>query len=236
MALGGLDDLPPTLMSRSVVVRMRRRAPHEEIESFRHRLHSAEGHALRDELARWATTIPAGAWPEMPDEIQDRDADLWEALLIVADAAGGDWPKRARCAGVTTVTASKAAVPSMGVRLLADLRTVFENRGNLDYLSTEDVLSDLVAIEEGPWADLRGKPLSSISLSTRLRRYEVRPRTVRTGARTSKGYARADLIDPWTRYVTAVTGPEKDTEGQPADGAVTPVTTVTAIDDPGDPQ
>jgi len=149
------------------------------------------------------------------------------ALLIVADAAGGDWPNRARCAGVTTVTASKATVPSMGMRLLADLRTVFESHGNPDYLSTEDVLSELVVIEEAPWAYLRGKPLSSISLSTRLRRYEVRPRTLRTGTRTSKGYARADLIDPWTRYVTGVTGLERDAVGRPPNETVTPVTTVT---------
>src|ERR1700757_1475556 len=36
--LAGLDDLPDTLMSRSVVIRMRRRAPTEQIEPWRHRI------------------------------------------------------------------------------------------------------------------------------------------------------------------------------------------------------
>lgn len=94
VALAGLDDLPDTIMSRSIVIRMRRRAPDELIEPFRHRLHSAEGYAIRDDLSRWAADIPDGVWPEMPDGIEDRNADVWEALLAVADAAGGDWPKR----------------------------------------------------------------------------------------------------------------------------------------------
>jgi hypothetical protein len=35
VALAGLDDLPDTIMSRSVVIRMRRRAPDEKIEPWR---------------------------------------------------------------------------------------------------------------------------------------------------------------------------------------------------------
>ena len=41
----------------SVVVRMRRRAPQEVIEPFRHRVNAEEGHAIRDGLAGWASTI-----------------------------------------------------------------------------------------------------------------------------------------------------------------------------------
>ena len=33
-------------------------------------------------------------WPDLPAEIQDRDADIWEgALVAVADAVGGEWPE-----------------------------------------------------------------------------------------------------------------------------------------------
>lgn len=237
VALAGLDDLPDTLMSRSVVVRMRRRSQQEIVEPFRPRLNAPEGETLRDQLARWAMTIPAGVWPDMPDGIEDRDADIWEALLAVADAAGGDWPDRARVSAVTLVTDSKAAIPSMGVRLLADIRTIF---GEEDYLFTEELLAGLVAIDEAPWADLRGKPIDARGLARRLAKYEVKPRTVRVGDRTGKGYAREDLADPWARYVTSVTVPlanssrrymselvrnDADGLGPPAKGSVTSVTT-----------
>ncbi len=68
---------------------------------------------------------PLIRWPDMPDGIEDRNADVWEPLLAVADLAGGDWPKRARVAAVTLVTAAADQKQRLGIQLLADLRTVF---------------------------------------------------------------------------------------------------------------
>lgn len=202
VALAGLDDLPDTLMSRSVIVRMRRRSPNEIVEPFRHRLHSKEGYALRDELEAWSAQIPVGIWPDMPDEIADRNADIWEALFAIADAAGGDWPERSRCDAVTLVTATKSAPPSLGIRLLTDIRSAFDDTDE-EHVFTEDLLSALIEMEESPWGDMRGKALDSRSLARRLAKFEVKPRTVRIGDRTSKGYARTDFYDVWSRYVTA---------------------------------
>lgn len=223
VALAGLDDLPDTLMSRSVVIRMRRRSPAEVVEPFRHRLHADEGHALRDRLAAWSQTIPTGHWPAMPPEIADRDADCWEALIAVADAAGGVWPLRARCDGVTLVTAMRAAPPSIGVRLLADLRAVFRDHGNPEHLFTDNIIEALVAMEEAPWGEIRGKALDARSLSRRLARYDVHPHTVRIGERTAKGYSRADLCDVWERYVTNPVGVQNPPTPEP-DSSVTSVT------------
>ncbi len=200
VALAGLDDLPDTLMSRSVVIRMRRRAPHEVVEPFRYRVNAPQGAEIRDRLTAWAETMTL-CWPEMPDQITDRNADCWEPLLAVADAAGGHWPERARVAAVALVADSMAAPPSLGVRLLSDLRTVF---GNAENMSTEDVLGALVALEEAPWGDIRGKELDARGLSRRLSRYGVKPRTVRIGERTPKGYTAGDLADPWSRYLPNV--------------------------------
>jgi hypothetical protein len=97
VALAGLGGLPDTLLSRSVVVRMRRRAPGEMVEPFRRRINGPEGEELRDRLAAWAELAVAPAvnsYPTIPPSINDRDADVWEPLLAVADAAGGDWPLR----------------------------------------------------------------------------------------------------------------------------------------------
>jgi hypothetical protein len=199
VALAGLDDLPDTLMSRSVIVRMRRRAPSEVIEPFRHRVHSAAGTALRDALAEWMKAVPVGAWPEMPEQITDRNADIWEALFAVADEAGGTWPDRARLAAVTLVTDVTAAPASLGVRLLEDIQTAF---GDQDNLTTESLLSALVAMDEAPWGELRGKPLDARGLARRLAKYEVKPKTIRNGNLVAKGYSRSDFFDAWSRYVT----------------------------------
>ena len=201
VALAGLGGLPDTILSRSVIIRMRRRAPDELVQPYRRRDHAPQGHELRLRLEDWAAGIEAEmteARPAMPDSVVDRDADVWEPLLAIAEAAGGGWPERARVAAVALVAESKRGTPSLGIKLLADLRTIF---GEEDHLATEDILTRLHRIEESPWGDLRGKPLDARGLAQRLRPYEVKPTTVRILASTPKGYRREDLHDAWVRYL-----------------------------------
>ena len=201
VALAGLDDLPDTLMSRSVVVRMRRRAPGEFVEPWRLRVNGGDARTLAERITAWADSVrPSvfGAWPAMPQEVEDRNADVWEALLAVADAAGGDWSARARVAAVAHVVQAQAAPPSLGVQLLSDLRSVF---GSDSVLSTDAVLARLVALEEAPWGDLRGRELDARGLARRLAKYDVRPRVHRIGGATPRGYSIEDLADAWSRYL-----------------------------------
>jgi hypothetical protein len=201
VALAGLGFLPDTLMSRSVIIRMRRRAPGESIEPYRRRLHAAEGENLRNRLEAWATEIAseiAGNWPQMPDGITDRAADCWEPLLAVADAAGGHWPEIARVAAVTLVTLATEASPSLGIRLLTDIREVF---GDQKAMPTGELLNRLRELPESPWNNLRGKPLDDRSLAARLRKYEIKPKVIRFGEHPHRGYERADLLDAWQRYL-----------------------------------
>lgn len=211
VAMAGLGGLPDTLLSRAVIVRMRRRAPNESVEPFRRRVHCADGWKLRDQLDAWTGDVlgtVAKAWPEMPDGIADRDADVWEPLLAVADAAGGKWRETARVAAVALVAASKESTPSLGVRLLKDLRTVF---GDRDEMSTEAIITALHALDEAPWAELNGKGVNSRYLGKSLRKYEVHSENVRIGAAVLKGYKRERLWDPWTRYL-----PEESKVDSPA--------------------
>ncbi len=205
VALAGLDDLPDTIMTRSVVVRMRRRAPGEHVEPWRRRTGEAQAEGLRRDLDEWSSVnqdVVAATWPTMPAGVEDRAADVWEALLAVADLAGGDWPDRARQAAVTMVKRSQDRAPSLGVLLLGDLRATFAEAG-ADRMATEDILARLVELDESPWGDLRGKPLDARGLSRRLAKYGVAPKDLRIGARVLKGYEAGDLADAWTRYLPA---------------------------------
>ena len=139
----------------------------------------------------------------MPAGIEDRNADVWESLLAIADLAGGAWPERARVAAVALVADSMAGTPSIGVLLLRDLREVF---GDQDKLATETILDALIAMSESPWGELRGKPIDSRWLSRQLHKYGVASKAVRIGDRTPRGYAAADLADPWARYVALSEG------------------------------
>jgi hypothetical protein len=200
VALAGLNDLPDTIMSRCVVVRMKRRAANERVEPWRMRINGPEADEVREGLEVWAADVDRIEWPELPAGIEDRKADVWEALLAVADLAGCDWPKRARRSAVADVADPMAGTPSLGVLLLRDLQTVFAGR---DKMPTEDVLTELHKLDESPWGDLRGGPIDSRWLSRHLGKYEVRSRNVRTDDGIRKGYSADDLADPWSRYVAA---------------------------------
>lgn len=229
VALAGLNDLPDTIMSRSVVVRMQRRAPGEKVEPWRLRVQRQPAEALADRLVEWSNLNQhtLNTWPDMPDEIQDRNADVWESLIAVADLAGGHWPERARVTGVTLVTDFGETKTSIGVMLLRDVRDIF-TKENVDRILTADLLEHLNNMDESPWGDIRGKALDSRGLSRRLGKYQdgegdtIKPTTVRVGEQVAKGYRIEDLADAWTRYL-----PASLTSG----GSVTSVTPVTAEPD-----
>lgn len=205
VALAGLGDLPDTIMSRSVIIRMRRRAPNEPVEPFRTRAHEPSGHVLRDRLAQWAAgvgSIAGAAWPELPAGIVDRPAEVWEPLIAVADVAGGTWPVRAREACVALCRVAEDRRASLGVRLLADLRTIF---GEADALHTETLIAKLTSSDlldaDAPWSDLHGKPLGKRRLASMLKRYGVSPRKVTVRGASLQGYRREHLWDAWVRYL-----------------------------------
>lgn len=227
VALAGLGDLPDTLMTRSVIVRMRRRAPGEHVEPFRRRLHGGEGEDLRKQLAAWSKAIVdevTDVYPDLPTGITDRPADVWEPLLAVADAAGEQWPTLAREACVALVKAAQSTDSgSLGVRLLADLKQVF---GDAAHLFTETILDGLHKMPEAPWDDLKGKPLDARGLANRLKSYGVASKKVRVGETTKQGYTAEDLHDPWQRYVTPVPAepehPEHEEHGRSPQGDPVP--------------
>lgn len=201
IAMGGLGDLPDTITSRSIVISMRKRAPGESVEAFRPRRHEAEGNALHDELASWAETVfgtAALTEPVMPEGIADRNEDVWSPLLTVAELAGGRWPELAKDAAIAFVQAAKAdSQPSLGVQLLADIRRCF---GEDDSLPSQELVERLLADEEAPWGDLRGKRLDPRRLARMLSQYGIKSTGLRVGDSTPKGYKREAFHDAWTRY------------------------------------
>jgi hypothetical protein len=210
VALAGLGWLPDTIFSRSIIIRMRRRAAHEKITPFRRRVYAKEGNRLRDQLAAWAAGAikeMTEARPVMPDGIEDRNADVWEALLAIAEAAGEHWPKRAHVAAVTLVAAAADREPSLGIRLLSDLRDIF---GERDQMTTAEILQRLHGLSEAPWNDLKGKQLNDRGLAFRLREYEVKSRTLNLGGESrAKGYDRTDLHEVWQRYLPPASASER---------------------------
>lgn len=205
VALAGIaGNMPATITTRSVTVHMRRRAPGEKVAPFRERDADTEAAPIREALEAWAAANLAAleaARPTMPDGVEDRPAEVWEALIAVADIAGGKWPTLARAACKRFVLNADPGGQSFGVRLLGDVHKAF---GDRDAMHSADVVAVLVADEEAPYADLYGKPLNQRKLSEVLKKYGVESRQIKINGTGSKGY-RIDgpdgLIQAWERYL-----------------------------------
>ena len=190
---------------------MRRRAPDEKVRDYRERTTRPEGDALRDLLAKWAEDAASRVgepWPDLPPGVADRAADVWEPLVMVADLAGGDWPKLAREACTAFVMGARDDTASAGTRLLDDLRGVF---GDAEELPTQAILDQLHALDESPWGEWYGHPLTARELAKLLKPYGATPRVIRVGDATPRGYRRADLHDAWKRYGGSATDATSET-------------------------
>ena len=221
MALAGkmsIAHVPATIRTRSITIPMQRRRPEDkdEIERWIRRIHEAEAEPLRWLLQCWAELVHSHALdyvglnrPVLPKGIEDRDADVWEPLLAVAELAGGHWPERARVAAVAAVAADGVkTTPSPGIELLADIRTVFD-RLKVEVIFTKDLLAELAGMDPR-WRRLDGKRLARM-----LHSYEMNQTNMdqRIGTMVTKGYRREYFEDVWSRYLpSAATSATRATE------------------------
>jgi hypothetical protein len=196
-AIAGIGELPDTVADRSIPIRLRRARP-GEVERFRRRDVEPAATVLRQDLAACtaanASTL-TDARPLLPPELTARQQDGAEPLLAIADAAGGEWPNRARAALIEILTSIEASDESPGVRLLADIRAIFEATGR-DRLSSKKLIAELAQIESSPWAGV-----SVYRLAKLLRPFRIVPHTVRKGKSTFKGYMKQDFVEAWTRHL-----------------------------------
>jgi hypothetical protein len=221
VALAGIGDLPDTIMDRAVVVNLRRKTQAEHVHPFRLRFAESRGSALRERLYRWSLAVVQEDEngdtqlhePAIPDSASDRQCDIWEPLLTIADTAGEAWAGAARTAMIelTRAQASDDEDSSTSLQLLRDLRAVWGEHE--DTVATAELIGRLQCLPESPWAAIEyGQPaLDALKMAKRLRPYMVRPHQISSKVR---GYKLADLAEVWGRYLGPVA----------ADEGVTPLT------------
>jgi hypothetical protein len=209
VALAGLaGKMPATILDRAIPLHMRKRAPDEHVAEFRGRDAETDAAPIRAKLEAWAANnfdALAAARPKMPEGVRDRPAEVWEAILAVADITGGDWPDRAREAcKYFVLDRGDDEKLSLGIRLLRDLKVAF---GDRDRMFSADIVAALTTDLESEWADLWGKPIDQRRLAKELKRYGIESQEVRIGDINRKGYivtGDSGLGQAWHRYLTPV--------------------------------
>lgn len=208
-AIALIGNMPATLADRSILVPMRRKRETETVE----RLRSGNPDLLElaRRCARWVADTGLNADPELPAGLNDRAADNWRPLLAIADAVGGPWPEYARKAAA--VLSGGVEDESARTQLLTDFRVLFRER---DRWPSADVVARLVDMEDRPWPEWKhGKPITTRQVARLLADYDIKPRVLRLGTGTARGYQRDQFEDAFSRYL-----PDRSvTPSQPNTGA-----------------
>jgi hypothetical protein len=204
-AYAGLDQrsLVSTLLSRSITVRLERKAPREKVEMWIAPLTEPGAAPLRQRCAAWAdqnVDALSTARPNLPDVLTNRAAEIWWALLAIADRAGRDWPDRARrAARALSAGGDEHDDEPEAMMLLADIRDAF---GDERVVFTKDLLEKLNRLDERPWgARRKGEGLDARGLSRMLRPFKIRPKTIGSGAASAKGYDWDRFADTFSRHL-----------------------------------
>jgi Protein of unknown function (DUF3631) len=217
-AFAAIGKVPDTIADRSIVIRLERKTRDEQVERFRRRWAQPAGESLRDRLDDWLEPQLDhlhDVRPALPD-IDDRAQDCWEPLLAIADLAGGDWPDRARAAALELSGEGEREDDSMTALLLKDVLSVFENGGG--HFRTVDLIDELSKIEESPWGDWYGKPITPQALSKLLRPHRIKTMPIWVEGKTVRGYKVEQFAEAFHRVlgVRSVRGVRSGSAGEAA--------------------
>jgi putative DNA primase/helicase len=192
-----------TLHNRSIEILLRRKVAGESISPLR-TADRGQYDLLRTKLA-WMeidySLAFAKARPSLPPGLENRAADNWEPLFVIADIAGGAWPELARAAAQALI-GSREPVVSTGAELLADIAQIFGAKC-MDKISTSELLQALCDDAEAIWSTYnRGRAITPRQIATRLAEYSIKPKTIRFGHQdTAKGYELVQFQDAFERYL-----------------------------------
>ncbi len=198
-------SLPDTIRDRAIVIAIDRKKKSERVERLRKRKVEAEVGALRTALVTWRDAahdeLSAYELGESLEKISDRLEEAWEPLLAIAAHAGGTWPEETRRAA-EALAAGEADDDGDGSHLLlVALKDVFGKQG---VLATEAVVVTLNGNHDWPFCTYNdGKGIKPTQIAKLLKRYRIKPKGVRIGGKTPRGYRREWFSDAWERYLPA---------------------------------
>ncbi len=154
---------------------------------------------LLQQAARWVADnkIKLGATdPDMPAEIGNRTADNWRPLIAIADAAGGEWPERARRIAV----GDKMPVQELGIMLIEDIKRIFEEE-RVDRIPSMMLANKLVLAEDRPWVEFHlGRPITPRQIAELLEPFRIYPKNIAVGTTRPKGYLLQQFKEVFASY------------------------------------
>ena len=220
--LAGIGNLPLTIADRCIPIRLQRK-PHgisKRRFSYTRDLPRLRkyGKQLSKVLGREdLLTRLSQSQPVLPEALHDRAQDIWEPLLALADEVGESWPELAWTSAEALHSGGDQSEGSIGVQLLGDMRRVWLL--DREAMTSKELLKELYELDEAPWRELSGRPITARFLAMRLKPYGIYSGNRRIGGIQAKGYRKADLEQAWSQYLPGISEkssqPSQTVDGRP---------------------
>jgi hypothetical protein len=202
--LAGIGRLPDTIVDRSIPILIHRRLKTQPCHKYR-RQDRIAARPIHDALETWSKDVELlktlrAIQPQMPECMTDRQEDIWEPLLAIADAIGGYVPELARQAAQVLCDSDDefgyGAAQLAAIRKLVCGRDRITSADLINGLWEADALPSRLMEDEEPNYKKIGHWLSKF-----IQSYGGKPaRKLRFGEQTFKGYEAAELKQIFDRY------------------------------------
>jgi hypothetical protein len=220
VALASIGSLTLPLVSRSIVISMRRHDGAQTLRRF-DAADTADLDVVYSHIRHWVRQVELGQValnrdPDMPAGMHGRQADNWRPLLSIGDACGPAWSAQARDAAIAFTRSERDE--DLPIILLRHLRDIF-NALRKERLPSKLLVDNLLDLDE-MWSEFRGvrgderpRKLTQGQLAMLLRPFKIVPRKFWPPNRDAttknfRGYARADFEAAWRAYCSEAGTPD----------------------------
>ena len=196
----GRDNLPDTVMDRSIPITMKKKRRDEAVSKFKQREVLPLAIPLQKRLVKWATPdqidVLRGARPTFPPHISDRAEEISEPLLAIANLANDEWATKARQAVGALLRKIGDETSDISEQLLHDIHAVWPP--DTPFIASMDLIYKLSALVERPWATIsRGGTITPHKMAHLLKEFRI---ISRSNSGHVRGYDRERFTDAWGRY------------------------------------
>jgi hypothetical protein len=188
VALARIGVLPPTIASRSVVIKMYRSTA--QLERF-----DPKDAYYSEEIARWAERVNLDPSQTMPAQIIGRDADKWRPLIAIGNAVD-----RSMIAyQAMSEFFKEKSDPDVKESLLRDVYGVFVD-AQTDILTSDMLLDGLLKLDY-PEVDWSEHQLTKAKIARILREFQIENTVQRyQGGAPTRCWLAKDFREMWERF------------------------------------
>ena len=200
----GTKYMTDTLVDRSIMIRMARKYDDQKLPRFRKRVLQPRYAQLREALLKCFSDDATLEYlydvePFLPDELNDRQADILEPLFAIGDMASPEWGEIIRRVAITLCAAEEEEV-SLNVSLLRNISEFMKSD-----MHSAEICEQLNENDEWDWNTFNPyKAKTGISqkqLGSFLKDFGIHPQNLRINHVQRKGYAfNTHMKDCFERY------------------------------------